>query len=407
MKKDHKKVEKKALILLVDDEPSNLGVLGGILKTEEYNFAIATNAEETFRSINEKIPDLVLLDVMLPDIDGFEICKKLKTNAKTKDIPIIFLSARVELEDKIRGFQLGAIDYITKPFEPVEVIVRVKSQIELKFSRDLIKEYNTKLENLVEQRTKELIISERKAIFGRFMQDIIHNVRGPIGSSIAGLDLISIYGEDLSNSAMEFTGETKAKLSKMLKLSETALSNLKKLRNEIDIMLIKSRSDNTDVLEVIDFNDIIELETSFLDIDPRFKNRIKKTILLCTEKLNIKVVPGEISQVINNLLSNAIDATINSQNPKIEIKTGKDFNNAWLSIIDNGEGINEKIINSIFDSFYTTKLKKPDDDFSKPVGTGIGLHFCKKSIESYNGKITVESKENIGSTFTIYLPLYI
>jgi DNA-binding response OmpR family regulator len=135
------------LILLVDDIPQNIQILHEILSHHHYSFALAASGKETFNILKKRLPDLILLDIMLDDIDGFEICKRLKEDPRTAEIPIIFLTARVRLEDKVKGFQLGAVDYITKPFEEAEVIARVKTHLQLKQALDTIKKYNKQLES--------------------------------------------------------------------------------------------------------------------------------------------------------------------------------------------------------------------------------------------------------------------
>lgn len=154
MNPDHELNEEKPLILIVDDLPQNVQVLHQILNTGEYSFAIASDGEEALRLVEKKLPDLILLDIMLGDIDGFEVCKRLKEKPETAQIPIIFLTAKVELEDKVRGFKLGAIDYITKPFENAEVVARVQTHIQLKKSIDMIRDYNQQLSEIVEDMKK-------------------------------------------------------------------------------------------------------------------------------------------------------------------------------------------------------------------------------------------------------------
>lgn len=158
---------KAAMILLVDDIPDNIRVLGKILKKEGYSFAIATNGKETFDMLDQQIPDLILLDIMLPDTDGFEICKQLKEHERTKDIPVIFLTARTELADKIKGFNAGAVDYITKPFEEVEVIARVSNHVRLKKSQDIIRQYYDDLEKEKQQLEVMAVTDELTRIFNR------------------------------------------------------------------------------------------------------------------------------------------------------------------------------------------------------------------------------------------------
>ncbi|MCP5106032.1 MAG: response regulator [bacterium] len=167
--------QKAPLILLVDDIPQNIQILHQILSNENYSFAIASGGNETFAVLEKRLPDLILLDIMMDDVDGFEVCKRLKENPETAVIPVIFLTARVRVEDKVHGFQLGAVDYITKPFEEAEVIARVRTHIQLKRSSDIIKKYNTQLEGsnreLSEKNRK--ILEQKKELeesYGRLKQ---------------------------------------------------------------------------------------------------------------------------------------------------------------------------------------------------------------------------------------------
>ena len=139
---------RQPLILIVDDTIKNLQVLGTILKAENYKIAIATNGNQAISIANDTNPDLILLDVMMPGLDGFETCKKLKSLSGTKDVPVIFLTAKVETEDIIEGFKAGAVDYITKPFNSYELKARVKTHVELKISKDLLEQKNAILKKL-------------------------------------------------------------------------------------------------------------------------------------------------------------------------------------------------------------------------------------------------------------------
>ena len=139
---------RQPLILIVDDTVKNLQVLGTILKAENYKIAIATNGNQAISIANDTNPDLILLDVMMPGLDGFETCKKLKSLSGTKDVPVIFLTAKVETEDIIEGFKAGAVDYITKPFNSYELKARVKTHVELKISKDLLEQKNAILKKL-------------------------------------------------------------------------------------------------------------------------------------------------------------------------------------------------------------------------------------------------------------------
>jgi len=142
------KKKKQPLVLIVDDVAKNLQLLGNILKKENYRIAAASNGKQAVAIAINTSPDLILLDVMMPEMDGFEACSKLKNIPQTKDIPIIFLTAKVETEDIIKGFKVGAVDYVTKPFNSYELLARVKTHLELKISKDLLEEKNKLLEML-------------------------------------------------------------------------------------------------------------------------------------------------------------------------------------------------------------------------------------------------------------------
>ena len=148
--------EKGARVLIVDDTPQNIQVLGTVLREQNYQINVAQNGLQALDSVEKVPPDLILLDVMMPELDGFETCKRLKANDDTKDIPVIFLTAKVETDDVVHGFELGAVDYVTKPFNATELLARVRTHLELQRLRRELEEYNTQLEQKVAERTAEV-----------------------------------------------------------------------------------------------------------------------------------------------------------------------------------------------------------------------------------------------------------
>ena len=190
----------KPLILLVDDVPQNIQILHQILNLGEYSFAIATNGKETLQMVKKKLPDLILLDIMLGDIDGFEVCRQLKKDPVTAAVPVIFLTAKVGVEDKVKGFKLGAVDYITKPFEDAEVVARVHTHIQLKKSIDIIQEYNRQLREAFEEMQKsyrelmdsqeELVEREKKSAVKALSANATHEMNQPITVIQGYLDML-------------------------------------------------------------------------------------------------------------------------------------------------------------------------------------------------------------------------
>lgn len=154
-------ISKKYKLLLVDDLPLNLKVLGNLLKKQNYELVIATNGEEALEKVKNENPDLILLDIMMPGIDGFEVCKRIKNNPHNKEIPVIFITAKSEVSNIVQGFQAGASDYISKPFNSEELLARISTQLELVDSRRLIKKYNQNLEDLLDKKLQKLVESNR------------------------------------------------------------------------------------------------------------------------------------------------------------------------------------------------------------------------------------------------------
>jgi len=190
----------KPLVLLVDDVPQNIQILHQILNMGEYSFAIATSGKETLQLVKKKLPDLILLDIMLGDIDGFEVCRQLKKDPVAAAVPIIFLTAKVGVEDKVKGFKLGAVDYITKPFEDAEVVARVHTHIQLKKSIDIIKEYNRQLREAFGEMQKsyrelmdsqeELVEREKKSAVKALSANATHEMNQPITVIQGYLDML-------------------------------------------------------------------------------------------------------------------------------------------------------------------------------------------------------------------------
>lgn len=396
-----------SLVLLVDDVPQNIQLLGNILKKEGYSFALTSSGIETTELLKNTTPDIILLDIMLPGENGFSICKRIKKQPHLADIPIIFLSARHDIKDKIKAFEQGAVDYITKPFEEIEVIKRVKNHLQAKLDRDKIRKYNSELEKIVEQRTKELIKKERESILAQFMQGIIHNLRGPITSVANAMEIINmmktnlpdIQSKDLNHNLLDKS------LANIWELNELNKNKLDELLKDLNTMLNRSRHDYSTEVEVCNLNDIVEREINFLKVDLDFKNLVKKDINLCDEKLLLKIVPAELSQIIQNLIQNAMDAMFDQTEKVIKITTGIVNKMAFFNITDNGPGVPENIVSIIFDPFFTTKPINPTEIKGRPIGTGIGLRFCKSTIESYGGSISVDKCSEGGASFTIKIPL--
>lgn len=397
-------IDEQCRVLIVDDDEMNLEILKEILK-DKYEIRSACSGIDCLNELKNGFnPDLILLDVVMPKMDGYEVCQIIKKNSDYKDIPIIFLTSKMSTHDKVKAFEFGANDYITKPFEFEEVLARINTHLSLRKASLKLNLYNEKLEELLDERQRELIETEKQAGFSLLIQGIIHNLRGPLTTIIGNINLTSLMIEAMLGGRKEFNEKN---LRNVLNFAGKSMESCDKLSSMIDSLMAKSRNDKTEELEVVDLNEIITQELDFLDADIHFKHNVDKDIQISDQELRIQVVVSEVSQVFQNLIRNALDAMYKQQEPAIEIRTSKIGPTAFFYVKDNGKGMPAEVVKNIFDPFFTTKPKKRKDDPNEPIGTGLGLHTCQEIIKSYNGDIKVISEEGKGTKFIVSLPLYV
>lgn len=195
------KIQNAGRILIVDDNPKNLQVLGSTLQVQQYDVEFSTSGSGAVSWLENENFDLILLDVMMPEMDGFETCLKIRENLKNNDIPIIFLTAKTDKESIINGFKAGAQDYITKPFDSEELLARVSTHIELKLARQVLKDVNELLDEKVAERTTQLNeankeLAELDAVKGEFLRMLSHEIRTPLNGIKGSLQLLKLRIEN-------------------------------------------------------------------------------------------------------------------------------------------------------------------------------------------------------------------
>ncbi len=361
------------LVLIVDDLQQNLEILGNILSSLKVKIAVAMNGKQAINTTFKKKPDLILLDISMPEMDGFEVCMKIKENPDTKDIPIIFLTAKTETEDIVKGFDLGAVDYITKPFKAQELLARVKTHLDLKRSRDLINKQISELEKLNENKDK-------------FISLISHDLRGPFTGF---LGLTKFLDENLDSFSQDEIKEIARELHNSLFRQYQLLENLLEW-SKIQIGSFKINKQKINVAEIV--NNKIELF--------QISAKSKKIELISYINGNTYIYADKImiSSVIHNLISNAIKYS--KSGGKVIINSTSKDNYVEISISDNGVGISEEKLEKLFNSESSFTTPGTNNE----IGSGLGLLITKELVEMNDGKITVESKENIGTTFYILIP---
>jgi two-component system, NtrC family, sensor kinase len=422
------------LILIVDDTPANLQVLSAALAHEGYDVGIATNGESAIRQAQYRPPALILLDVQMPGIDGFETCRRLKADPVTQGIPVIFMTALADADHKVQGFGVGAVDYITKPFQHEEVMarVRVHRQIrhltnQLATQNQALAQLNDNLEAKVEERTialqqaqLNLIQQEKLSALGQLVAGIAHEINNPVNFIHGNLFYAQRYALNLLDVLQDYQQEfPDISVPLQTKLDAIDLPFLQTdLIKIIDSMQVGTERIQEIVLSLRSFSRLDEAMFKTVDVH----DGIDSTLMILQHRLQsqshrpkITIVksyghfpkldcfPGQLNQVFMNLLSNAIDAfdevTPARHQAQIEIQTKQlDGDRLIITIRDNGQGIPTAVQAVMFDPFFTTK--------SVGKGTGLGLSISHQIIvERHGGQITCRSTPNQGSEFTIVLPL--
>ncbi len=368
--------DRRSKVLIIDDTPDNIQVLAGILSEKDVSLSYASSGQKALAAIHENLPDLILLDITMPGMDGFQVCKELKSHPQTLDIPVIFLTARVEEEDVLKGFRMGAVDYVTKPFNAQELVSRVYTHLELKHSKDLIREQNKKLEEL--NATKDKLFS----IISHDLKNVFNNIM--FGSDSLAKDIELFQGAQIKDIAVMINVSVKRAFALFDNLLEWARSQSGLLRFEPEPLYLEPLIDETILL----FSQQISKKN--IHIEKHFP----------PEQTFIYVDFQMIGTVLRNLISNAIKYTSDNGWIRVAIRNSESW--CHVEVADNGIGIEKEDLDRLF---------RVDSQFSRPgtaneTGTGIGLILCKEFIEKNKGAISVASTKGEGSTFSFYLPIY-
>ncbi len=366
----------KPTILIVDDSKSNIDILIDVL-SDSFDIVISLSGQKAINIAQNEEIDLILLDIMMPILDGFYVCKVLKDNPKTSKIPIIFLTAKDETEDIEKGFELGAVDYLKKPYQPIELLVRINTHIELR-------SYQKDLELKVEQEIKKNALNEKllfqqskQAEIGELIMNIAHQWKQPL-SEIGSINLYYIANLQENNIIEN---------NKLLQDFEKSSEILEFMSNTVTTFQNFYVPNKKNTM----FSILYALKTALKMVDATFDYHNIKINIDIQNDINIFGNKNEYSQVILAILNNIKNIFIQRKikNPVINLKVDIEDTKSIVTIYDNGGGINNEIIDDIFFPFI-----------SETKNTGIGLYMAKSIINKLNGTIKAEN-ENNGAKFTI------
>ena len=369
------------VILIADDLQDNLNIVQAVLGYKGYQVETAKNGKQVLEEVARRLPDLILLDIQMPEMNGFEACRHLKANPDFREIPVMLLTAKADSYDIVDGFKHGAVDYITKPFNTMELLARVQTHLELKRSRDLLAEKNKYLEIMTAGLTK--LNNEKNDFIGI----AAHELKNPL-TSIRGMANFLRLDFDPSLESM------KAMLENIVKSSERMFSII---HNLMDVSAIEEGSFRFDIMPV-------EMETAVRDLVEQYRHQadLKRIeFVLDIPSGNEAKIHGNhdtLTQVLDNLLSNAIKYS--GEGTTVTIRLFKTDSCVRCEVQDEGMGISESDRNKLFGKFAQLSTRPTGDEAS----TGLGLYIAKKLTEAMNGTIQCLSETGKGSIFILEFP---
>jgi two-component system sensor histidine kinase/response regulator len=367
-------------ILIVDDNPNNLRLLITLLSEQGYETRPANNGARALNTVQKQKPDLILLDINMPEMDGYEVCRQLKATPETADIPVLFISANDELHDKVKGFDVGGVDYISKPFEPQELFARVRTHLQLKQAQDQLKSLNLQLQ------ASNRFFQHLGQVKDEFLGMVSHDLKNPLSSIL----LFSRYMESRSLS------EDKAR--EMGRLITKAGKRMFRL---IEDLLDLNKLEQGELTPELQRFDLLPLVQDVC-VEYQEKAQAKAQSLSCEWEMEsawIVADPLRVRQVLENLLSNALK--FSATQTEIQVQLAQVGQAVRLQVRDQGPGLSAADQAQLFERFMRLSAKPTGGEHS----SGLGLSISKKLVEAMSGTIGCESQLGQGACFFVTFPL--
>ncbi len=378
-------------ILIVDDEASNRDIFTQFLKLEGFQVYSAVDGEDGLQKIEEIHPDLVLLDILMPRVDGYEVCRRIKDNPETLFLPVVMITALRGSEEKIKGVEVGADDFLSKPFNNLELVTRVNSLLRVKSLHDALEGYNRELEARVTERTAQLEkaldeLRELDRLKSDFIGNVSHELRTP---------LLHVKGY-VSLLADKTLGPLTEEQKNGLATTHKAVGTLEQLID--DIVDFGGTAQTNLFLDAVQVQDAAELALEVL----QSTNELKNTNIGIVCEPNIPRVQADkkaLSRIMRHLLDNAVKFSPQGGNISVRGRMNPDTGKVRVEVQDHGIGIPQDQLENIFESFY----QADGSTTRRYSGTGIGLAIVRQLLEKHDSTIEVESEVGVGSTFSFEL----
>ncbi len=367
-------------VLIVDDNPKIMAIAKAHLKKEYLEVLCVEDGKSALESARQKKPDLILLDVDMPDMSGFEVCQFLKDDTELCMIPVVFLTAADDNASRVRGLDLGAVDYVTKPFDSFELRARVRAALRTKQLQDQLANLNHELEERVEQRTAKIkqLLRQKDA----FVNQLSHDLKTPLTPLVALLPMLADRTED---------AESK-------RILDLVMDNVDYMKNLTEMTLQLARLNSPSVQLRLEKVDLVSEIGKLIDsLSPVFEENGIKVVNNTIPPLDVEVDKVLIKELLYNLISNAVKYT--NGNGVVTFDITMSGGKVKVSVKDNGVGMIEEQLKRVFEEFY-----KVDDSRNDRSSTGLGLAICQCIIEKHGGSIWAES-QGIGHGTTVHFML--
>lgn len=368
-----------ATILVVDDTMENLQVLGGFLKEWGYRIRPAKSGKLALAAVHSAVPDLVLLDINMPEMDGYEVCRRFKSDLRLRDVPVIFITALNDTEAKVRAFGCGGVDFVTKPFQAEEVRARIETHLTLSKLQKELKNQNLELKTAYER------VCRLESMRDDLTRMIVHDLRSPFQSILSNLEFVKSTADHLDDEQSGSLEQAGRSVSGLLSLVDDIIDV-----GRLEEGQMPMRPEETDPGKLVD-----EAVAGLAWLKPGHEMRIVRP----SEPVRLLADPVLLRRVIGNLVANALK--FSPRGKPITVAYGQTENDEVLiSIADRGPGIPAEYRDRIFEKYVQVQAQQA----GARASSGLGLPFCRLAVDAHGGRIEVESEVGKGSVFTVVLP---